>query len=77
MLLELKQDIYMDEDLYAPKGMKVIESPYVHEGLKEKNASKGFIPVVIPHAVSLWTGDVQELAVQTHWIKNTDLKEVN
>ena len=72
----LQQEVYMTEDLYAPQGIQVSLSPYVDDRLIADNELKGWTPVVISHATSLWTGEHEELAIQTHWIKSTDLKEV-
>ena len=72
----LQQEVYMTEDLYAPQGIQVSLSPYVDDRLIADNELKGWTPVIISHATSLWTGDQEELDIQTHWIKSTDLKEV-
>ena len=72
----LQQEVYMTEDLYAPEGIQVSLSPYVDDRLLQANQLKGWTPVIITHATSLWTGDKEELDIQTHWIKSTDLKEV-
>ena len=72
----LQQEVYMTEDLYAPEGIQVSLSPYVDDRLLHANQKKGWTPVVITHATSLWTGEQEELDIQTHWIKSTDLKEV-
>lgn len=75
-VFELGQDVYMTEDLFAPKGTKVSLSPYVDDRLLQVNELKGWTPVVITHATSLWTHEKEELAIQTHWINTRDLKEV-
>ena len=74
---QLTQDIYMTEDLYAPEGFPVTKSNLVDERLAAANELKGWTPVIITHAKSLHTGDLEELDIQTHWLKTTELKEVN
>ena len=74
---ELKQDEYMTEDLYIKKGTVMPLSPYVDTRLLEANGIKGWTPVVITHAYSLWTGEKEELAIQTYWFSTNNLKEVD
>ena len=74
---QLTQDLQMTEDLYAPEGIIVEKSNLVDERIAAANLQKGWTPVIISHAKSLWTGDYEELDIQTHWLKTTELKEVN
>ena len=73
----LQQEVYMTEDLYAPEGLIVEKSNLVDDRILAANELKGWTPVIITHAKSLWTGDMEELPIQTHWLKTTELKEVN
>jgi len=73
---ELKQDEYMTDDLYIEKGTIMPLSPYVDDRLLQVNELKGWTPVVITHAKSLWTHETEELAIQTYWFSTNNLKEV-
>ena len=73
---ELKQDEYLTEDLYVEKGTLLPLSPYVDDRLLQVNELKGWVPVIVEHGKSLWTGDLEELPIQTHWFSANNLKEV-